>query len=110
MIGRVTATVASYGGRVSIGRDEATTGFRWDFQDTRVEVHLQSGSWVVTLFGYSRLGGPNQLINRREYASPQHAAVAVMTHVRRITTSDDEGVRQGKAAGRWMKAQTTSAH
>ena len=95
---------------MSIGKHDAATGFRWDFQDTRVEVHLQSGSWVVLLFGHSRLGGPNQLINRREYSSPKHAAVAVMTHVRRITTSDEEGVIQGKAAGRWMKSQSQPAH
>jgi len=110
MNGRVIATVATYGGRVPSSSDGTTSGFRWQYQDTRVEVHLQGSAWIVALYGYSRLGGPNQLISKKDYASPQHAAVAVMTHVRRITMSDDEGVRQGKAAGRWMKAQTAPAH
>jgi hypothetical protein len=84
--------------------DASTPGtFRWLFQDTRVEVHWQGASWSVSLYGHSRLGGPNSLISRKDYADPRHAAIAVMTHVRRITTSADEGVRQGKLAGRWIR-------
>jgi hypothetical protein len=58
------------------------------------------------LHATSRLAGPGALVSKRDYQQATHAAYAVMTHVQRITLSEEEGVTQGKLAARWMRRQT----
>lgn len=85
---------------------DASDRFIWRFGDTEVSVTWDAPSWVVKLYAHSRLGGPNALVSRRDYQQPTHAAFAIMTHVQRITLSEDEGVKQGRLAARWMRQQT----
>ena len=77
--------------------------FYWRFGETEVTVTWEAPSWVVRLRATSRLAGPNALVSRRDYQQATHAAYAVMTHVTRVTYSDDEGVNQGRRAARWMR-------
>ncbi len=80
--------------------------FFWRFGETEVTVTWEAPSWVVKLHATSRLAGPNALVSRREFQQATHAAFAVMTHVSRVTYSDDEGVVQGRRAARWMRDLT----
>jgi hypothetical protein len=80
--------------------------FFWRFGETEVTVTWEPPSWVVKLHATSRLAGPNALVSRREYQLATHAAYAVMTHVSRVTYSDDEGVEQRRRAARWMRDLT----
>ncbi|MGH2548312.1 MAG: hypothetical protein ACRDHN_02930 [Thermomicrobiales bacterium] len=82
---------------------DASDRFIWRFGDTEVSVTWESPSWVVRLYAHSRLGGPNALVSKRDFQQPTHAAFAIMTHVQRITLSEDEGVSQGRSAARWMR-------
>lgn len=83
--------------------DNPADRFDWRFGETEVTVIWEAPSWVVRLYATSRLAGPNALVSRREYQQATHAAFAVMTHVSRVTYSDDEGVIQGRRAARWMR-------
>ena len=91
------------GARVSDHPEPDTNRFFWRFGETEVTVTWEPPSWVVKLHATSRLAGPNALVSRREYQQATHAAFAVMTHVSRVTYSDDEGVAQGRRAARWMR-------
>jgi hypothetical protein len=82
---------------------DASDRFVWRFGDTEVSVSWEPPSWVVRLYANSRLAGPNALVSRRDFQQPTHAAFAIMTHVQRITLSEDEGVAQGRSAARWMR-------
>lgn len=104
MIRRVALTPDVAGVLVTDPSDEADR-FRWEFGDTVVTVTWEHPAWVVRLHATSRLAGPNALVSKRDYQQPTHAAFAVMTHVHRITLSEDEGVTQGKAAARWIKTR-----
>lgn len=88
---------------------DASDRFIWRFGDTEVSVTWESPSWVVRLYANSRLGGPNALVSKRDFQQPTHAAFAIMTHVQRITLSEDEGVSQGRSAARWMRQQADLA-
>ena len=81
--------------------------FAWRFGETEVTVTWEAPSWVVRLYATSRLAGPNALVSKRDYQQATHAAYAVMTHVSRVTYSDDEGVNQGRRAARWMRDRTS---
>jgi hypothetical protein len=86
--------------------DDAADRFLWRFGDTDVTVTWESPVWVVRLHATSRLAGPGALVSKRDYQQATHAAYAVMTHVQRITLSEEEGVNQGRLAARWMRSRT----
>jgi hypothetical protein len=82
--------------------------FQWQFGDTFVTVNWEHPSWVVRLNATSRLAGPGALVSKRDYQQAAHAAYAVMTHVQRITMSEETGVEQGRAAARWIRQKSAS--
>jgi len=84
-------------------RSDDDDRFTWQFGDTIVTVTWEHPSWVVRLHATSRLAGPGALVSKRDFQQPAHAAFAVMTHVQRITLSEDTGVEQGRAAARWIR-------
>lgn len=84
-------------------RSDDEDRFLWQFGDTIVTVSWEHPSWVVRLHATSRLAGPGALVSKRDYQQATHAAYAVMTHVQRITMSEETGVDQGKAAARWIR-------
>ena len=87
-------------------RSDDEDRFIWQFGDTSVSVSWEHPAWVVRLHANSRLAGPNALVSKRDYQQPAHAAYAVMTHVQRITFSEDAGVEQGRAAARWIRLRS----
>lgn len=87
--------------------DNRADRFVWRFGETEVTVTWEPPTWVVRLYATSRLAGPNALVSRRDYQQATHAAFAVMTHVSRVTYSDDEGVSQGRRAARWMRDRSS---
>ncbi|MCC6704978.1 MAG: hypothetical protein IT334_08865 [Thermomicrobiales bacterium] len=87
-------------------RSDEEDRFLWQFGDTIVTVSWEHPSWVVRLHATSRLAGPGALVSKRDYQQAQHAAYAVMTHVQRITMSEDTGVDQGRAAARWIRQRS----
>jgi hypothetical protein len=90
-------------------RSDDEDRFLWQFGDTVVSVSWEHPSWVVRLHATSRLAGPGALVSKRDYQQPAHAAYAVMTHVQRITMSEDAGVEQGRAAARWIRQRADVA-
>lgn len=66
-------------------------------------------TYTVVFTSTGRLLGPRQVLYRGRHKEPTYAAWDVMARVVIATKDEEEGVRVGQSAARWIKARRKAA-
>jgi hypothetical protein len=76
----------------------------------RIEISAQreGDAWLVRSTSVGRLFGPREVLYEGTHKQVKHAAWNVMACVIRATRDEDEGVRAGREAARWMIGRRTA--
>lgn len=83
--------------------------FVWRGGRAEVTLSQSDDSWTVLYTSSGRLMGPRQVIYRGSHRDATHAAWDVMARVVLASRDEDEGLRAGQSAARWIKANRHGA-
>lgn len=78
--------------------------FVWSIDRFNLTLTQEGDSWAVVCRSDSPLYGPSVVTYEARHRLPTHAAWDVLSRVARVTRDDEEGVRAGTMAARWMKS------
>ncbi len=78
--------------------------FVWSSDRFNLTLTQDGDSWAVVCRSASPLFGPSVVTYEAKHRLPTHAAWDVLTRVTRATRDDEEGVKAGSMAARWMKS------
>ncbi len=79
--------------------------FVWRHGRDEVKLMREGDSWTVMLTSTSRLLGPRMVVYQAKHSRMTLAAWDVMARVIRASRDEEEGVRVGRSAARWMRRQ-----
>ena len=85
---------------VRMNQDE----FVWTGERVNLTLTQEGDSWSVVCRTQSPLFGPTVITYEARHRLPKHAAWDVLARVSRATNDDEEGVRVGQQAARWMRS------
>jgi hypothetical protein len=92
------------GGRRMAPSDRSEVeAFVWRHGRDEVRLSHDGEQWNVSHLASSRLLGPTQTFYEGRHRRATHAAWDVMARVIRASRDEDEGVRVGRSAARWMR-------
>ena len=77
--------------------------YTWRQGKFEISVSRDGDQWRVQSTSSGRLFGPRQVLYDARHRMAKHAAWDVMACVIRTTSDEDEGVRVGRSAARWMR-------
>ncbi len=77
--------------------------FVWRHGRAEVTLSRAGDSWTVVYRSTTRLLGPRQVLYRHRHRDPTYAAWDVMARVVIASRDEDEGLRAGRSAARWIK-------
>jgi len=83
--------------------------FSWRQGKFELTVNRDGDHWRVLTTSSGRLFGPRQVLYDARHRFAKHAAWDVMACVIRTTSSEEEGVRAGRSAARWMRDAGSSS-
>ncbi|MFM9106724.1 MAG: hypothetical protein ACKOWF_08495 [Chloroflexota bacterium] len=86
--------------------------FVWRGGRAEVTLSQAEGHWTVEYSSAGRLLGPRQVLYLGRHRDATHAAWDVMARVSLASRDEDEGLRAGQLAARWIRAarqQSSSA-
>lgn len=78
--------------------------FVWTGERVNLTLKQEGDSWFVVCRSESPLFGPAAVTYEARHRLPTHAAWDVLARVSRATNDDEEGVRVGRQAARWMRS------
>lgn len=78
--------------------------FVWTGERVNLTLTQEGDSWSVVCRTQSPLFGPTVVTYEARHRQPKHAAWDVLARVSRATNDDEEGVRVGQQAARWMQS------
>jgi hypothetical protein len=84
---------------------DRTEFFVWTHEKDEVRLSPDGDAWTVCHTASTRLSGPSQVFYEATHRRATLAAWDVMARVIRATRDEDEGVRVGRSAARWMREQ-----
>ena len=95
------------GTAVGAGEFGITAGEAFVWKSGRAEVTLSFApdGWTVIYSAAGRLLGPPQVIHKARHHDPTHAAWDFMARVQLASRNEDEGLRAGRSAARWIKSR-----
>lgn len=67
-----------------------------------VTLSRDEGSWIVRATSTGRLLGPTETLYEERHTDERHACWDVMSRVVKATRDEDEGLRAGREAARWI--------
>ncbi|MCC6313591.1 MAG: hypothetical protein IT337_06225, partial [Thermomicrobiales bacterium] len=70
-----------------------------------VTLSYSEEAWTVVYTSTGRLLGPRQVLYQGKHRDPTYAAWDVMARVVLASHDEDEGLRVGQSAARWIRAQ-----
>lgn len=79
--------------------------FVWRHGRAEVTLSRAGDSWTVKYSSTTRLLGPRQVLYQHRHRDPTYAAWDVMARVVIASRDEDEGLRAGRSAARWIKAR-----
>ncbi len=79
--------------------------FVWRHGRDEVKLIRDGDGWTVILTSTSRLLGPRMTVYQQKHSRMTLAAWDVMARVIRASRDEEEGVRVGRSAARWMRRQ-----
>jgi hypothetical protein len=101
--------------RVDRGSEEGTAlgefavsgadAFVWRSGRAEIILSRADESWTVVYTSTGRLLGPRQILYQGKHRDPTYAAWDVMARVVLASRDEDEGLRAGRSAAQWIKAQ-----
>lgn len=68
-------------------------------------MRLDGDSWSVICRSAGKLLGPAAIVYEARHRRPLLAAWDVMSRVTRVSSDEEEGVRAGQQAARWLRSQ-----
>lgn len=83
--------------------------FVWRGGRAEVTLSQSDESWTVLYTSSGRLMGPRQVLYRASHRDATHAAWDVMARVVLASRDEDEGLRAGQSAAKWIKANRQGA-
>jgi len=83
--------------------------FVWRVGRGEVTLRRAGDAWTVKYTAVGRLLGPRQVLYEALHRDPTHAAWEVMARVVHVTRDEEDGVRAGRSAVQWLKAQPPPA-
>ena len=83
-----------------IASDDA---FVWKRGRAQVTLTREGAHWVIVYTVVGRLLGPRQVLYHGTHREATHAAWDVMARVVRACRDEEEGLRAGREAARWIK-------
>lgn len=87
-----------------VGEERVAGGvFTWSFDRVQLTLSQDGDSWSVVYRTESPLLGPYLVTHQAKHRQMTHAAWDVQARVTRATHDDEEGVRVGQRAARWMQ-------
>ncbi len=78
--------------------------FVWRHGRAEVTLSRAGDSWTVVYRSTTRLLGPRQVLYSHRHRDATYAAWDVMARVVIASRDEDEGLRAGRSAARWIKA------
>jgi hypothetical protein len=101
--------------RVGRGSEEGTAlgefavsgadAFVWRSGRAEIILSRADESWTVVYTSTGRLLGPRQILYQGKHRDATYAAWDVMARVVLASRDEDEGLRAGRSAAQWIKAQ-----
>ena len=83
--------------------------FVWECGSAVISLVWEESSWMVRMERPSRLlGSPRTMMHQQSHLDPRFAAFDVHARVVLVSGDDEEGVRAGCAAARWLRARTVT--
>lgn len=83
--------------------------FVWKRGRAQVTLTREGAHWVIVYTVVGRLLGPRQVLYHGSHREATHAAWDVMARVVRACRDEEEGLRVGRAAAQWIKANPVAA-
>ena len=77
--------------------------FVWRGGRAEVTLTLSDDHWTVIYSSAGRLLGPRQVLYQGRHRDAVHAAWDVMARVSLASRDEDEGLRAGQSAAKWIK-------
>lgn len=91
------------------GTDAGIETFSWQCGRSTVQLAWLDGAWTVLLIAPCRLSGPPQVLYQASHANPLHAAWDLQVRVGHASRDEDEAVRAGCSAARWLRERAYPA-
>ena len=79
--------------------------FVWRCGRAEITLSHADESWTVVYTSTGRLLGPRQIVYQGKHRDATYAAWDVMARVVLASRDEDEGLRAGRSAAQWIKAQ-----
>lgn len=79
--------------------------FVWRVNRGEVTLRRTGDVWAVKYTAVGRLLGPRQVLYEGEHRDATYAAWDVMARVVHASRDEEDGVRAGRSAVKWLKAQ-----
>jgi hypothetical protein len=79
--------------------------FVWRSGRAEITLSRADESWTVVYTSTGRLLGPRQILYQGKHRDATYAAWDVMARVVLASRDEDEGLRAGRSAAQWIKAQ-----
>ena len=85
--------------------DDGIETFAWQCGSAVIKLAWREGMWTVVLITSCRLLGPPQEVYRGSHENPLHAVWDLQARVELASHDEEEGLRAGFSAVRWLREQ-----